>query len=305
MTTRSRNYVFTINNPTPADAGALQRLADSGVAKYICWQPERGESGTDHLQGYVEFRTPSSVSSATRNLGGRAHVETRRGTQAQAIEYCSKPGGTGEFQEFGERGPGQGSRTDLTAVKGLIDAGGTTLQVADEHFGVWCKYYNAFATYAALRTPSRSEKTKGIYLFGESGSGKSYSAYEHAVRSAGAPQHVFSTSFVRGQTAWFDGYDPRQHRAVIIDDFSSCVPFRFLLRLIDQYPMRVPVKGGTRVFTADLVIVTSNLDLSGQYSNVTDIYSRMALERRFEVIVRFSGQYPEVTQDVVKGEFTL
>ena len=41
-----RHFCFTINNWVEADRPLLDGLA----AKYICYQPEVGESGTRHLQ---------------------------------------------------------------------------------------------------------------------------------------------------------------------------------------------------------------------------------------------------------------
>ena len=42
---------------------------------------------------------------------------------------------------------------------------------------------------------------------------------------------------------WFDGYDG--HDTAIFDDFRASVNrFAYILRVLDRYPMDVPVKGG-------------------------------------------------------------
>jgi len=88
-----RNWVFTINNP-PIDVDGKpvppEPLAWSRHV-YSIWQLERGENGTLHWQGYVEFSGQFSLSqlkSSCKELG-TAHLEGRRGTAEQAREYCT------------------------------------------------------------------------------------------------------------------------------------------------------------------------------------------------------------------------
>lgn len=51
---RSRDYVFTINNPHDK---VLEDWRDKAKGiEYVCWQLEKGESGTPHFQGYIRFR---------------------------------------------------------------------------------------------------------------------------------------------------------------------------------------------------------------------------------------------------------
>ena len=69
---QSCNWVFTINNPTWED----DPLKWSGV-KYLVFQKERGESGTDHFQGYVQFRSNKRLS-ALKALHKEAHWEVRQ-----------------------------------------------------------------------------------------------------------------------------------------------------------------------------------------------------------------------------------
>lgn len=61
-----------------------------GLVQFIIWGDEIGESGTPHLQGYIEFFKRQRHRRVCRILGGRAHVERRHGTAEQAITYCRK-----------------------------------------------------------------------------------------------------------------------------------------------------------------------------------------------------------------------
>ena len=83
---RTRNWVFTINNFSDVEQEACQKLECS----YIVVGTEVGASGTPHLQGYVEFANAKTMTAVKKLLGGRAHLEPRKGTPLQASDYCKK-----------------------------------------------------------------------------------------------------------------------------------------------------------------------------------------------------------------------
>lgn len=57
---RHRSFCWTLNN---YNEGSLQAIRERLLehALYIAFQPERGASGTPHLQGVVVFRNARSV----------------------------------------------------------------------------------------------------------------------------------------------------------------------------------------------------------------------------------------------------
>jgi len=85
------NWCFTINNPTPLDYTTLHELG--AAVKYLIFSDETGAEGTPHIQGFVVFQSRLRLRSA-RLLIPRAHLESARGTCAQASEYCRKEGST-------------------------------------------------------------------------------------------------------------------------------------------------------------------------------------------------------------------
>lgn len=105
---RSTNWVFTINNPD----GLLS--FDPSIVKSCWYQEEMGESGTHHFQGYIELLSRRTLASM-KTLDGfeTAHLEIRRGSQAQAIAYATKEetrlcgpylyGATEDLNETGKR----------------------------------------------------------------------------------------------------------------------------------------------------------------------------------------------------------
>lgn len=92
---RARAFMFTVNfSHVHGDVQpGLLCPKDMEPVSYMIYQEEIGEGGTYHYQGYLETSTRTTIN-ILKGLEGleRAHFESRKGTQAQAVEYCSKPG---------------------------------------------------------------------------------------------------------------------------------------------------------------------------------------------------------------------
>lgn len=116
---QSAAWVFTLNNPE-----GLLELPVGG--KYLVYQRERGENGTEHFQGYVEMVKRATLSTMKAWLP-RAHFERRRGTQKQARDYCmkeeSRVGGPWELGTYVEMFAGK--RSDIAEVRDFLMAGGS------------------------------------------------------------------------------------------------------------------------------------------------------------------------------------
>lgn len=83
---QARRWCFTLNNWSQADyATMLQCYTHLIVGK------ETGENGTPHLQGYVEFKTPTRFSTLKKKFP-TAHWEKAKGDRQHNITYCSKDG---------------------------------------------------------------------------------------------------------------------------------------------------------------------------------------------------------------------
>jgi len=94
--TRSKNWVFTLNNYTEEDCKAISAWACKGVA----YSKEVGASGTPHLQGFVCFAVQKSLK-ALKALSDRAHWEVMKGSLKQNEAYCSKAAKLTTFGKWG------------------------------------------------------------------------------------------------------------------------------------------------------------------------------------------------------------
>jgi len=83
---RKRRWCFTLNNHTDEELAQIHK--GFGTAKYIMGD-EIGANGTRHVQGYVEFKNPRSLS-ALKKTCKRAHWEPARGNRKDNQTYCSK-----------------------------------------------------------------------------------------------------------------------------------------------------------------------------------------------------------------------
>lgn len=238
---RNRNFCFTY---FPGDDYVEPDSFPD--CKYVIFGREIcPETGRYHLQGYVEFANAVTIASAQARLDMQgAHLEARRGTQEEAIEYCKK---SGVWIEFGERAR-QGSRSDLSAIRALIDDGKPMAEIAESNFSQWCFHRKAFAEYRELKEPKRNWVTEVVYLYGPPGSGKT----RRAMEDGAVPVEVHGD--------FFQGYNGED--IVLFDDVDHNT-FRnreTLLRILDRYAMSINVKGSSRNWKPRKIYITSNFD---------------------------------------------
>lgn len=79
--------MFTWNNPP--NQIDISQLPD--FVSYLVYQREKGESGTEHYQGYIELTSRQRFTTLQRKLGWvGVHWEAARGTPTQCRNYCMK-----------------------------------------------------------------------------------------------------------------------------------------------------------------------------------------------------------------------
>lgn len=266
---KNRNWCFTLNNYTEEEVEAIKVIE----CNYLIFGKEVGESGTPHLQGYIEFKNARHLGGVKKLIGSRAHLETRKGTAEQASTYCKKEGN--EIFEVGKMSHA-GARTDLTALRDKILEEDHT-EVIVENFELYCRYrggIDALIDYKNLKK-KRTTMTKGIWLYGETGVGKSHRAFE----LAGDDVYVWTDD-----NGWWDGYQGQ--RTVVINDFRGAIKYNEMLQMIDKWPHSVRRRGRVPMpFTSELVIVTSSLKPEDIYNGVLEREDSIdQLLRRIEVI---------------------
>lgn len=262
--TRSKRWCFTLNNYTEEEESQVRCLVSEGSCRYIIVGREVGESGTPHLQGYLETNGKMSLSSMKKILS-RCHWTKANGSAQSNRTYCTKE----DRDAFEDGSPmAQGKRSDLEEIQEKLDSGVTTTEIAETHFSKWVVYRRSFEAYAARKIVPRRWKTQVHIYWGPTGTGKTRFCQD---------QVMDSKFWSPGDYKWFDGYSEQE--IVIIDDFRGEYPLPLLLKLLDRYPMQVPVKGGFANWNPRKVYITSNVNPNLWYDS--DEWSRAALKRRF------------------------
>jgi hypothetical protein len=275
----SKHWVFTLNNYSEEDVQNLRGLCERGTLSYLVFGRETANTGTKHLQGYAVFERRMQLRAA-RRLIGEAHLEKKQGTPKQASDYCKKDG---DFEEYGTLPAGQGSRTDLREAIDKAKQGTSLRELIEEHGDAYVKFNRGLDKIRLLYGQARTWETCNIVYWGDTGLGKTRRAMEECEEEA----------YIHPGGAWFDGYDGQ--RNVIMDDFGgSEFKITYLLKLLDRYPMRVPVKGGYVQWLPKRIFITSNYHPIEWYPNAKDRHKE-ALIRRLQVIeeVRMSADGPE------------
>lgn len=285
-----RNWCFTLNNPgeRPDEWGST--LFKSVRARYLIFQLEKGDSGTPHFQGYIEFNRGVRFQTIKKYIPG-AHFEARRGSRKQAIDYCRKTDTRVDGPwEFGESSlESQGTRSDLLEVCEGIKSGMGIRSISEQFMPQFIKYSKGIRDVLSIynsKTIKRIEDKEVILIYGDTGIGKSY-----WVRS----RYADDIYIKNGTHKWWDGYVDQ--RVVCIDDFAggrSGFPLCTTLNILDKWDCQVEIKGGTVVLTNRVLFITTNIHPRDWYDyGDREVHYRALARRISQVWTINSDRNPE------------
>jgi len=325
---QSKYYCFTVNNPTAIEDeefffGEKEFVWEApwpyweGVT-YVHWSYEVGEKGTKHIQGYLELQEKKRIT-ALKKLKGleRAHFEMRRGTQAEAINYCEKPlhpelftavdiathiaGPYFNGEKSKNTGVGKAKTDNKRVIVDKVRSGGTDAELWDEFPGAMWTGHRAVPLIREVFTISRRgprDKMPTVWLFvGLPGTGKSRTA-KIIASSLG---DIYVVQEARGSGLYWDGY--RQEESVIIDDMDgSLMKPAFFKKLCDRYRFSVAPLGKANVeFNSPNIFITSNSVPKNWWPKVMKSTVELgAIMRRFCVILFFGKSHHPLGEPVTE-----
>lgn len=251
-----------------------EQYYNTTTAMYVAYGLETcPETGRKHHQGFVYFENDRGSIKGVANQLGKCNVRMCKGNIDQNEDYCSKEG---SLIEWGVK-PQQGKRTDLIAIRDQILRGQSVEDLCWEAPLVFHQYGRTLAKLEdiVLRKKYRTEMTQGLWIWGPTGCGKSHKAFEN---------YTPETHYVYpNDSGWWDGYTGQKF--VIINEFRGDIKYAELLDLVDKYPKTVKRRNREPApFLAEMLIITSSLEPSDVYCNLSKSDSLQQLYRRFKIV---------------------
>jgi len=236
---RHRNFAFTDYELEPA---FWLELWTKGTFTYLLAGNEICPStGKKHWQGCFSLPNAKTNSAMWKIIPNR-RVRGCIGTIQQNETYCKKDKDVAF--EMGEPGE-QGKRTDLDAIKEMLDEGVKTIEIAEVDFTKWVMYGRRFDDYVKEKEVKRNWVTEVHYLWGESGTGKTRTAVEAGAKLLG-----------------YDGKFFGNYKGEDIVCFDDVGPYKWdreeLLRICDRNEHEIRVIGAYRNWKPRVIYFTSN-----------------------------------------------
>jgi len=267
---KSRNWCFTLNNYSVNDQKLIDDYAMAHLDVYIIYGEEEGESGTPHLQGYVHFPNPQAMSHLKKFII-HGHFSICKGTPQQNIDYCKKDG---KVTTYGDP-PLTQQEANKAKAKRFIELAkvGDFATIQEENPS---RYVSSYRTMQQIATdhmikPADLEATCGIWIYGESGTGKTTAA-----------RTEYGDYYSKCANKWWDGYQGED--TVIIEDLDpnhKCLGHHLKL-WTDKWSFPAEVKGGMRCLRPKRVIITSQYSIAELFAGEPATIA--ALTRRCKVI---------------------
>lgn len=291
-----KDWCFTVNGSDDEQCAWYRAMAqtpvepeDQAQIKYIVMQCELASS--QHIQGFVQFTLKQRLAGAKRLLCSHIqcpHLEPRKGTPVEASDYCIKDDGHVDHPviERVQRGTmtGQGQRKDLEELaQSIVDRTASLSDIAQENPAQFVRYHRGLQALAdTVRLPySGGEKIVKVY-YGPTGTGKTRKAFTEN------PEAYF---WGPEQGKWFQGYSGQE--TTILDEYRGQLPFGFLLRLTDRYPMKIEFKGSSTEFVSSTIIICSPVHPLLWYPSLNVSEGKMDQMMRRISTIEWFGDEPE------------
>jgi len=274
---RSRAWVFTWNNYDDNTVSTIDNVFINDNIRYVVYGREVGDSGTPHLQGYIEFGTERTRQQVAKKLPG-AYLAVRRGTAAQAAEYCKKGG---DFIEYGEISASDEDKKERAkAAYGEIvkhAESGDLTWVKENYPKVYLQWKPRLEDICIPNTAIIEGELQNEWWVGKTGTGKSRKLWQEY------PNH-----FQKELNKWWCGY--KGEEIVAIEEWSpknECTGSQLKI-WADRYPFTGQIKGGSlKKIRPQKIIVLSNYTIEQCFPSPED---HLPLKRRFKVTEFFCLQ---------------
>lgn len=244
-----RRWCFTINNYTDADLDLVKTW--TRTTTYLISGMEVSGTSTPHLQGFLKAKTRLTLHGMKKTYHPTAHWEAAIGSDLDNRRYCTKES---LYYESGTLTTNKADRppklSGLQRACDLIGKGAKTSEIARQLPATYVVFYRGLERLETEigQTSKRTWKPCVTLLVGTPGAGKSRFAHASAAKLA--------SYYYKPRGKWWDGYTGQE--AIVIDDYYGWIKYDELLKVLDRYPYRIQVKGGTTELLCSAIYITSN-----------------------------------------------
>lgn len=277
---------------------------DGVTMEYICYGLETcPDTGRLHWQGFVQFRTPTSMKQAQLQTECKnSHFEERDGTPEEARVYCTGIKVKKNIHILNEVFIEFGKLVDRPIIEKTLDTskffpaireGLTKLEAYDQYPALMVQRPRLYDDYKLAYRNSFKRKfdddNKPVLEFhiGPSGSGKS-----RGVFAANPDAYVWSLGN-GGSSSWLDNYEGQD--VIILDDFDpKTISFSAMKQIAGYNPFSFQSKNGIASLVARKFIFTSTIDPYLWYPDPNKEWARRIKE--FGIMHTY---LPKVTDEVI------
>lgn len=268
------NYCFTYNNYGKTTETALAGWLTQNCKYAIYGHEMAPTTGTPHLQGYFSLKKQSRITTIQNSLakhGIKLALFAARGNAQQNYDYCTKADPKGYF-EVGSIIQ-KGKRSDLDDVADALRTD-TYINVALANPTMTIKFGRGMRELKMLYDQQTLPVDRDLIVtvfYGDAGTGKTRGCLQ---KCAELGLSFYMVNSPQGGSLWYDCYVGQD--ALIIDDFYGWIKPHDLFRLLDRYPLQLPIKGSHVWAQYKYVFITSNLEPLDWYKD--EVKERMNID---------------------------
>jgi hypothetical protein len=297
--------VFTLNNPKLEPKDFLEKAKFYKDLRFIVFQYEVGKTrNVKHFQGYLELKTHKSFKKLNEELfENLAHLESRRGSQSEAINYCTDKTKQLVTKETFEWGNKKIDYSTFNKENSEIPENKEEQWIFIENKIISKKYkslndiHDDFP-YLVIHHSNKLQEllnkynpidffnlipAKVIWLYGESGAGKSCYTDQLLEEKNYKNEDLTFLKSDKETILWFNLSDENK-KVLIVEELRSEWPkYNSLINWIDKKTF-LPVKGALIRNNYELIIINS-------LKSPFEIYSNLPSEHIIEPLRRiYNGE---------------
>lgn len=257
--------------------------------KYMVTCEDSTKDGKYHGHAFIYFNNPCTMGAVKKLFGNDCHVEVPR-KNSDAIGYIlDSSKRKHDWQEFGERPMDNGIHATVGELKKIDNPDELPWQC----YNTWKKIKDE--THAINIMDWYKPDIKVTYIYGPSGSNKTYTVYHQILRDNGTEVLIDEVKHVGD---FWTGVSGEADIAVYDDFRDSHMKASEFINFIDYYMHNLNVKGGSIKNRYKHIYITSVQSPREIYSGMGDEPKAQWL-RRMKIISFANDGYAEASRDDV------